>query len=1080
VSKTISKKLLYVVVALAMLAMMIPAMAVPVSAASPNLTMTLIDPITSTTTTPEANPGFNVSGSKVLVTANDLGNLTVTNWSILNISSEPTSGANQAIIVSSTATTAIAQGVWGDAQIQATLSDNSTISIEKKWGQIESTTISAPGYSPVTWNEAAKAWFGSATINDNVTGAFYEKDPLTVPVDPSRPHILFHAAEGVILNWFLVPGNKFVSTAEGKTGALITSVLALGVPSHVSFAQGSMVTTMRTVTGASGSSALPIYATGEEAVQIVIIPEYPFNQGVNINVIPEVTSWDFYTTEMDVVPQVRWAGEKIVLEKNFGTTYTGQWVKFSIQNQSVGALEGIIGNTNFLNSNAVWTVIDDNGTASVILVSSDEGVAQVTASLYDVGEDENVTFLDSGAMINQHFFTVYFLKFESITIGDVTGKRTLHNAGPWEIIPGGRTNPWDPTGSYLGSQNPTVADNVTQTLNVSQDALVRARVKGWFTSSNPSVRVERRIDYTNSTLTDPGTANLLLPAGRWVLPDDWAALAGPNWKSSRLHWDIMCDPDGTVGALNNVLGDYKMPPITGTVVGAANVIGPFSPGLELMTPMGWQIVNSPAWDAMRPFNTVVPDGKLDVWDAPMPSAKVIFQIQDIAAGVTSAEAGFFKAVDKAQVYYINTASGVVYTNPFYQAYIPAHQAIPSFINNGGYDWNSFDPSYGPYVFWEFINQHSYTPLVASTDPSGHPTCVEVYSDNHGEAMVWLNGNWNLNLMPWLYQTSSVNIPIGATVGTTTVQATADYPYSRLHQAVQSNLDVKTWIWGQQVLGTDTHDFSGSPTVTTVTADTRMVLSVGDWDHDTQIGTFPNEAAKSVEKMVWVWITDRDGQRAGVTGAQVAWSVAPTRGAGAKIATGTGMGISQYNDVTKNIWLADGFLAGTSGAVTNGTARTTGTSIVRVPTSWEVQLFNKFWGSPVSNPANTQGTSNIRADASKYLVAGIKVVSESGYNSRVAVNIEITSHDFDLYMGQAVQGTVRYETDVDFDVIDALDDGIKTGDANCDGAVNMGDVTAVERMILGYTPVTSNAVVNNDGTVDMGTVVKIERNILGLK
>jgi hypothetical protein len=711
-------------------------------------------------------------------------------------------------------------------------------------------------------------------------------------------------------------------------------------------------------------------------------------------------------------------------------------------------------------------------------------VAQVTASLYDTAPGENITFLDGGVMINQHFFTVYFLKFESLTLGDVVGKRTLHNDGPWEIIPGptGRTNPWDPTGSYLGAQNPATMDNVTQTLNVSQDALLRARVRGWFTSSNPSVRGERKIDPANSTLIEPSTATLLLPAGRWILPDDWAALAGPNWKSSRLHWDIMCDPNGTVGALNNVLGDYRMPPSTGGIVGAANVEGPFSPGLELMTPMGWQIGN-PAWDDMRPINTVVPDTKLDYWDAPMPSAKIIFQIQDIAAGLTSAEAGFFKATDKALVYYINTASGTVYTNPFYQAYIPAHQAIPSFINNGGYDWNSFLPSYGPYVFWEFINQHSYTPLVASTDPSGHPTCVEVYSDNHGEAMVWLNGNWNLNLMPWLYQGSSVNISNGATVGTTTIQATADYPYSRLHQAVQSNLDVKTWTWGQRVLGTDTHDFSGSPTVTTVTADTRMVLSVGTYEQPPTaplVGTFPNQAARSQEKMVWVWITDRDGQRAGVTGAKIAWSVAATRGAGAKIATTTGQGISVYNDVTQNIWLDNGFLAGTSGAITDGAARLTGTSIVRIPTDWEVQLFNRFWGSPEANPANPQGTSNIRADASKYLVAGLKVISESGYNSRVSVNIEITSHDFDLYIGQAVAGTVRYETDVDFNIIDALDDGIKTGDANCDGAVNMGDVTAVERMILGYTPVTSNAVVNNDGTVDMGTVVKIERTILGLK
>jgi len=100
---------------------------------------------------------------------------------------------------------------------------------------------------------------------------------------------------------------------------------------------------------------------------------------------------------------------------------------------------------------------------------------------------------------------------------------------------------------------------------------------------------------------------------------------------------------------------------------------------------------------------------------------------------------------------------------------------------------------------------------------------------------------------------------------------------------------------------------------------------------------------------------------------------------------------------------------------------------------------------------------------------------------VQVNIAITSPDFNQYLvGQTAPGSVHYKTNVNFNVIDALDDAIRVGDANCDGVVNMGDVTAVERMILGYNGVTSNSIMNNDGTVDMGTVVKIERIILGLK
>jgi hypothetical protein len=1093
VSKTISKKILYVVVALAMLAMMIP-MAIPVSAAGGTIAMYLVNPVTGALM-PEATgtTGYNIANSTVQVTVtNDVvASWTVTDWG--TGVTGPIAGAVQTVSVT---------GINTESTITAHMTDNTTLSVDKKWALIDHTTITAPGTSYVTWNEEAKAWSGSATIRDYVYGNFINTAP------PS------HVIEGAILNWYLIPGNVTVPMAAGEYPTLKAAMLALSNPgpSHVNFTGDGHY--MQTVTGAAGWNEVGLTATGEEAVQVVVIPEYP---GLSQQLVtPEVTTWDFFTTEMEVVPQVRWAGEKIVLEKYFGPTYNEEMVKFSLQNQSVGALEGIQGVTNYVNAGAVWTPVV-NGFASCILVSSDAGVANVTAGLYE--GVEGPAFL-GGVLINQHFFTTYFLKFESISLGDVQGKRTMHNSGPWELIPGSLTNPWDPTGSYSGTQNPALIDNATQTLNISQDALLRARVKGWFTSSNPSVRVERRIDPANSTLTDPGSATLLLPAGRWVLPDDWAALAGPNWKQSRMHWDIMCDPYGRLyPTLQNAvvtallpMGDYTK---GATVVGKANVVGPFSPGLELMTPAGWEITNAPLNDpTYRPIHTVVPDGELNVWDAPMPSAKIIFQIQNpvdvvTANGIVSAQNGFFKATSKTDVYFVPGAVGAPtysdrkYTNPFYFAYIPAHEAIPAFINNGGYDWDSFDPTYGPYMFWEFINQNKYTPIVVSADPANHPTTVEVYSDNHGEAMVWLNGNWNNDLNRWLYQASTQDIPIGTIVGYTTVQATADYPYSRLHQVVQSNLDVKTWTWGQQVLGTDRHHFSGLPDTWSVSADTRMVLSVGNYDNavgGSKVGTYPNEAAKSVDKMVWVWITDRDGTRAGVSDAKITWTIGNLRGTGAKIAAlDTGRGISGYNDVTQNIYLDHGFLAmgDASPLPANMTSTTiptfpaglygasadrlSGTSTVIVPTGKLIDLFNKFWGpSPVNNPANPGGTSNIRANVNGYMVAGVKISAQTDYMDSASVRIEITSHDFDMTWNQVSPGTVTYTTVVDFNVIDALDDGIRTGDANCDGYVNMGDVTAVENMILGYKPVTSNAILNNDGTVDMGTVVKIERSILGYK
>jgi len=1080
VNRTLTKKLMYILVVVAMLAMMIP-MTVTVSAqGQPYLTMQLVNPIVSNSPMDEATPvGWNVTGSKVVVTANDVNpNNPIVSWSINNIATGPGAGPATFVTPPGTGSVAQVQGVWGDAEISANFADNTSANIEKKWGQIASTAISPPGSSPVQWfeqpnNGVEKGWFGQATITDTVTGNFFEKDNSTT-----------NPAEGVILNWFLVRGDVSIPLTPGDASDLVnqfSNTTNYPPPSHVEFADSDN-TTYVSVTDMTGSSSENITADGEEAVQVVVVPQYPFST-VNIAVTPEVTSYDFYTTEMEVVPQVRWAGEKIVLEKFWGEAFDGMWVKYSLQNQSVGNLEAIFSTgMNATNTDtSVWTQVTD-GYAACILTSSDEGVADVTAAMYArIGSGPPVfPGASTGIIINQHYYTVYFLKLEKITLGDVFGKRAGENTGPW--VP---PNPWDVS-----------TDNVTQNLNVSQDALLRANVKGWFMSDNPSNRPARIVDPTNSTLNgspESPPTDLTLPAGRWILPDDWAALAGPNWQQSRLHWDIMTDPYGTVDA-ENPLGPYEWegtpPPAPPDTTGSGpDVIGCFEPGIEFMTPMGW-LIPTP-WSEYGPFpSTVVPDGNLDKWDAPMPPAKVIFQIQ--GSTDSTAIAGYFKSAMKTDIYYLMEGPTVVYTNPFYQEFIPANPWLAGLatINNGGYDWNSWDESYGPYPFWQMINQYTVAPMVPTSDPSGHPTVAEVYSDNHGEAMIWLNGNWNLDLTNWSSK-GPADIPVNTQVGTTTIQASADYPYSRLHQVFQSNMDMKTWFWGGQILGADDGPrIFGDHVTHFATADTRMVLSAGNYDNTTQVGTPPNEAAKSTDKVIWIWVTDRDGLRNGVTGATVDWTLTTEKAGGARINTTANGFISNYNNVTKNIFLSGGFLAGTTGpgigpGVTDGVNAQHGTSTLTVPNSFEVQLFDKFWGDgsdgnmgASSNPARP-GTSSIRANASDYLVAAIDIQAQGGNASAANVQIAITSHDFDAVIGQAVPGTLIYETNVDFSVIDALDDGIRVGDANYDGVVNMADVTTVEREILGLAPISQSAIVNPDGSVDMGSVVKIERIILGL-
>jgi len=1090
VNKTLTRKLIYVVAALTLLAMLIPAMAVPVSA-NPGLQMFLIDPITGVQGT-TADSQFNIQGSRVLVTSND----TVT-WSLV-----PTSPV--AHIIASDSHQATVEGYIGNVDIVATVdtgTGNVTSSINKKFGQIsEPTILTTTGNGKVTWNEEAKVWRNVNTPPDVVTET----------VNGLFDGTMVHAMQGVILNWYLLPAGMAInmSAAEytdiagpGLKTRFDAYLNSANTVQQVSFADwgvnnvGPQVRYTRNVTNALGQNSVTLYAKGQEAVQIIVIPEYPGDPEVTIT--PERIFDNFWTDAGVGVPQIRWAGEKIVLEKYFGPTYNGKLVKFSLENQSVGELEGI--NPDVLSDNGSLWVTVQNGFASAILYSTDQGVGGVAAALYEK--------LNGAQIGNQHHFVVYFLEFESLTIGDVQGKRQYHNAGLWNPT---SPNPWS-----------TATDSTTQTLNVSQDALVRAQVKGWYyNASNQSTHAQRTVDPNNSTLNNPGSATLTLPYGRWILPDDWAIMG-----TTSLKWDIMNSPDGGllvaswVGSPDSEsalgLGNYykwknglratvpnSAPPVLLPLVGNANVIGPFSPGIELMTATGWEVVNAPEyWDMLRQYHTIVQDGAVNSWDAPMPPAKITYDILNAGTATTNG-AGYFKPAMKTDIYYTWATNTLhtewnddplnaydqylkIYTNPFYQEMIPAHPVLMSDINNGTYEWESFNSTYGAYIFWEFFSQNGN---------GSHPTSASVFSDNHGEAMIWLNGDWNLNLNGFINDKGAADVPspnFNTVVGTTNVQATAEYPFFEVYKQFKSNTDTKTWIWGGWVLGAETHLF-GDTTTYSDGIGTRMVLSAGSYTHPL-IGSYPFESAASIDKVVWIWVADRDGgegpsstANSAIIGAKVDWKITPLNGSGVEIqeVDTLGHGISQYNDITKNIQLVNGFLAGTNGVIDDGANRLNGHSYLRKPTSWEKQLFNKFWGSGYSYngtlvPPTSRSVTGLNPD--NFCVAAIDLLDLTSTVPTGSCNVTITiaSTDFNPSYTPDVAKVV-YKTNVNFQAADPLDDAIRAGDANCDGVVNMGDVTAVERMILGYNTVTSNAILNNDGTVDMGTVVKIERTILGLK
>jgi len=1070
------------ILAFVMLVGAIPLAVMPVSAANGDyLQMSLVDPISNATNGLDA--GYDITGSTVEIKLVSTAGTTIVSWDKQDQVNPETASVWVQVPTTPTVAPGTGQivrvrGVWGETIITATLSDGSAVSIGKKWGQLLYTVISGPQSTYVEWFEGMvpgrpalkKTYWAEATVTDMVYADFINKDHGHY----NLPYGL--AAQGMIFNWYLLhgtPAELSIPMYEAESGVLNSALLDLIDPlkldkaaKFVKFANGA--TFIQTVSDNNGSSTVTVTTNGEEAVTIVVVPQYP--TGIQLKTKVEVTTLNFWTREMEKVPQVRWAGEKIVLEKNWGPLYVGQLVAFSLENQSPGALEALsmpagpqLPSGFHNDSQRVWTRVQPNGLASALLVCEDMGEVDVDCAIYGErpilppptsGDPEMEYFIE-----NQHGFVVYYLKLESLDLMNVVGKRDGHNEGKWTP-----SNPWDATVDPFDDDNDPTTPPINlglnvleESLNVSADTLLRARVKGWFTNANPSAREEKLIDIDGN-----GTKDLLLPRGRWVLPDDWPALAGPNWEQDRLHWDIMDNP----ALLDSIdpLGPYN----TGAT---QDVIGPFSPGIERMTPYGWDVAfTSP--DPLRPYRTVVPDGELESWDAPMPPAKVIFEIlsEPFPAPYPGAEeignAGFFKEAFKQDIYYIND---IEYTLPFYQEMIPAHEAIPAFINNGGYDWKSFDPTYGPYEFWKIINRPDFAAgaRVQSADPGGHPTKVEVYSDNHGEAMVYLNGDWNLNLDGWEVN-AAADVPNGATVGATTVQAMADYPYLRKHQPILSNKVHKIWLWNGLILGTDAHVFPdntvGKPSVQTPSL---AINSTGIISQER--GTWPNEEAISDKKVAWLFIRDRDGMPDGVLGANVKWTITGASGFNSVyISAATGR-LSTYNETMENIFLgpagSEGFLLNTQGKSTSPTSGTSKTRLLNAP--YEYDLFNKMYPDatypdPLIAPEN-------------FVVAAIEIQSSAAAEI-VKVQMEITSPDFATATGTP---TLTRSANVDFSAWYSEDDSVNNGDANGDDVVNMGDVTAAEMGILGLSTKSASADANGDGVYDMADIIKIERMILGL-
>jgi PKD repeat protein len=566
----------------------------------------------------------------------------------------------------------------------------------------------------------------------------------------------------------------------------------------------------------------------------------PFN-GENI-VCLEKGKKEFHKGKPPVItqvktPQLRWAGEKIVLEKDWGVapSYTEDYYEesdmwydiidlhlyaaiYSLEEGSIGNLEPISDATGFtfstpnlsgiiveldylgLPAGAQQVIcplggyyynfsneIEDWGGYSdtqAILVSQQSGQADVNAALYEIHLQIAASgYIGSGPMnqgmevdfngpIMEHGFLTYFLEFEDVTLAeDIT---------PW--------------------------DSLTGLTPVNEDGYVAVQVRGFFdykfSHLMATTREAKAIDLNGDSLADKW-----LPAGRYILPDDWWLIAETEDIDLRPNFDLMdqanndtiVSPVDTNLDYDEELGPYDSEVRTTDPPAEAEypTIGPFSTYQLWSTEDMWiteaTVPSSigPADDGER--NTVVPDGEINWYDAPMPQALVIFDIVDYSTALGEVP-GLF-GLDKGDLEGYGfqwSGDDKIYQSPYYAVEIPASWQIPP-----GYNWMSWtrDPTYlywylpvqGPYDFWTDLQLKS---IISNTyeDPIDTQD-VEVYSDNHGIAAVTVDALDNMGLV--------------------TITATAEYPYllrGKYGPRVSDEIDI---IWGPKVVHLNP-DFEADP------------------------------------------------------------------------------------------------------------------------------------------------------------------------------------------------------------------------------------------------------------------------------
>jgi hypothetical protein len=506
-----------------------------------------------------------------------------------------------------------------------------TVTAEKKYVEITSLTLIPSGCSttasPATllFSEGLKAFFGPACeVVPIATGVVILKTGVNCASEPNGttapgfPPGSTYSCTGDTLS-VIIPNIGASTLNSGPIPVTVTGTgsagVSVGIPTPtLSTGSGDFCTGVAGPPVSTGTGAeLTVCPTGPGTGTVQACTNGP-NPDTQPRVCSAVITVSFILPNAArVVPYVRWAGEKQVLTKCFGglgfegsgtaSPFAGALVEFTLEGAggnpaqatlipaSAGGIPGSTGGSEPVTApsqNTVITAADVNGCATVIVYAAGEGAVNVDAAIFSNSPTEAGTV----PLVNEHAFEIFYLKYDHIDLENI---KLVSVAGS-TIIPASAVTAlgFSTAGATFTlpsapGSNPPGANGYTVPLCGNE--YLRALVHGYFElPGDPSGRPATTVSIPGAPSGAVGS--YVLPAGRWVLPEDWpvlATFAGFNASgapfdstpSSVFAWDLnsgwVFNPGGENGSF--CFGPATPPAIaattsaSGTAAGGVNASG---------------------------------------------------------------------------------------------------------------------------------------------------------------------------------------------------------------------------------------------------------------------------------------------------------------------------------------------------------------------------------------------------------------------------------------------------------------------------------------------------------------------------